>query len=243
MQIVQSYATFANGGFKIEPYIIERIESFEGGTLYEHNPLIACNDCNKQRSTKLSDEERTARELNKELGINISNAEVKTQYAERIMDERVNYIMTDILSDTIKKGTGRRARALDRNDIAGKTGTTNGPTDVWFSGFNESIVTTTWMGFDDNSNLGSREFGSNAALPMWMDFMELALPATPEKRRKQPDGMVTIRIDPDTGEAAKAGQSNAIFEIFFEENAPVTRREEGGKGPKNTTEIAPAELF
>lgn len=243
LQVVQSYATFANGGFKIEPYIIARIESFEGGTIYEHTPLIACDECEKNKSIKLSDEERTARELNKELGISLNSGETKTKYAERIMDERVNYIMTDILSDTIKKGTGKRARALERSDIAGKTGTTNGPTDVWFSGYNESIVTTTWIGFDDNSNLGSREFGSNAALPMWMDFMEVALPTTPEKRRKQPDGLVTIRIDPDTGEAAKAGQSNAMFEIFREENAPVTRREEGGKGSKNTLEITPAELF
>jgi penicillin-binding protein 1A len=246
LQIAQSYATFANGGFKIEPYIIKRIESFDNGVLFEHSPVIACADClatgNMDRT--LSDEERTAMELAIELGIRNDSQENPVQYAERIMDERVNFIMTDILGDTIKKGTGRRARALKRNDIAGKTGTTNGPTDVWFSGFNESIVTTTWMGFDNNSNLGANEFGSNAALPTWIDFMELALPETPQKRRKQPDGLVTIRIDPETGKAASAGQKDAIFEVFREELAPLPEAESNNLRTESEAEnLAPAELF
>jgi penicillin-binding protein 1A len=246
LQIAQAYAAFANGGFKIEPYIIKRIESFEGGVLYQHAPLIACADCSQKGNLKraLSDEELTARALAMEIGISQDSDETPVQYAERIMDERVNYIMTDILSDTITKGTGRRARALKRSDIAGKTGTTNGPTDVWFSGFNESIVTTTWMGFDNNTNLGSGEFGSNAALPMWIDFMALALPETPDRRRKQPDGLVTIRIDPDTGKAASAGQRNAIFEIFREENAPLPESESASSNAQpEVEELAPAELF
>ncbi len=243
LQVVQSYATFANGGFKIEPYIIQKIESFDGGVLYEHTPMIACQDCEQKSQTKLNDEERTARAIAQELGLAVNRQESHIKYAPRIMDERVNYIMNDILRDTVKKGTGRRARALERNDLAGKTGTTNGPTDVWFSGFNESIVTTTWMGFDNNTNLGSREFGSNAALPMWIDFMELALEDVAETRRKQPDGLVTIRIDPTTGEAASANQKDAIFEIFREENAPVALKEDGKASSSNSTEIAPAELF
>ncbi len=246
LQVAQAYATFANGGFKIDPFIIQRIESFDGGVLYEHAPLIACADCSSKGNldNSLSDEEQTAMALAMEMGIREEGDEVQVQYAERIMDERVNFIMTDILSDTIKKGTGRRARALKRNDIAGKTGTTNGPTDVWFSGFNESIVTTTWMGFDNNTDLGSGEFGSNAALPMWIDYMELALPETPQKRRKQPDGLVTIRIDPETGKAASAGQRNAIFEIFREENAPLPESESSSSNPEpEVEELAPAELF
>jgi len=246
LQVAQSYATFANGGFKIEPYIIQRVESFDGGVLFEHSPLIACATCQADSSNlnaSLSDEERTAREMALELGLTSANNETQVAYAPRIMDERVNYIMIDILKDTVKKGTGRRARALQRSDLAGKTGTTNGPTDVWFSGFNESIVTTTWMGFDDNSNLGSREFGSNAALPMWIDFMELALENSPEKRRKQPDGLVTIRIDPATGEAASANQQDAIFEIFREENAPMPLKDDGKSIGQGKDLIAPAELF
>ena len=246
LQIAQSYAAFANGGFKIEPYILQRIESFDGGILYEHSPLVACAECTATGNvgSRLSDEEKTALALTMEIGLADESNEKPVQYAPRIMDERVNFIMTDILSDTIKKGTGRRARALKRNDIAGKTGTTNGPTDVWFSGFNESIVTTTWMGFDNNSNLGSGEFGSNAALPMWIDYMELALPETPQKRRKQPDGLVTIRIDPETGKAASANQRGAIFEIFREENAPLAESQSQTPDNNSTTEdLAPAELF
>ncbi|HSG59844.1 MAG TPA: penicillin-binding protein 1A [Pseudomonadales bacterium] len=246
LQIAQAYATFANGGFKIDPFIIKRIESFDGGVLYQHSPMMACADCRQQGNLKraLSDEEMTAMALAMDIGIRKDSDEAPIQYAERIMDERVNFIMTDILSDTITKGTGRRARALKRSDIAGKTGTTNGPTDVWFSGFNESIVTTTWMGFDNNANLGSGEFGSNAALPMWIDFMAVALPETPDKRRKQPDGLVTIRIDPDTGKAASANQRNAIFEIFREENAPLPASESPNTTPQpDVEELAPAELF
>ena len=125
-----------------------------------------------------------------------------------------------MLRDVVKRGTGRQALSLGRSDLAGKTGTTNGPADAWFSGYGGGIVTTTWLGFDKNELLGRREYGGSAALPIWIDYMKVALKDRPEKIRKQPEGIVSVKIDPVTGLLARPGQRDAIFEIFREENAP-----------------------
>jgi len=140
--------------------------------------------------------------------------------APRIMDERVNYIMHTILQDVVKKGTARRAQKLQRNDLAGKTGTTNDQKDAWFSGYVDSMVATTWVGFDQPKTLGRNEFGSTAALPIWIDFMEIALKDVPQTQRRQPDKMVTIKIDEATGALARPGDPSAVEEIFRAERTP-----------------------
>jgi penicillin-binding protein 1A len=147
------------------------------------------------------------------------------------MDERVAFIIDSILRDVITRGTGRRARVLERSDIAGKTGTTNGPMDAWFSGYNPDIVTTTWVGFDNYTPLGRKEFGGTASLPIWIDFMRVALSDKPVRERHVPPGIVHVRIDPDTGALAASGQRNAIFEYFRAENAP--RKAAGNNRPAN----------
>jgi len=143
-----------------------------------------------------------------------------TVNAERIMDERVAYIIDSILLDVIKRGTATKARSLNRSDLAGKTGTTNGPTDAWFSGYHPQLVTTTWLGFDDNQKLGRREYGGSAALPIWMDYMEDILPSLPVARRKQPEGLIAMKIDRLTGGAPSASTEETLFEVFLEEYAP-----------------------
>lgn len=158
--------------------------------------------------------------------------------APRVMDERVNFIVDSILKDVITRGTGTRALVLKRGDIAGKTGTTNGPMDVWFSGYNRDVVTTTWVGFDNYTPLGRREFGGTAALPIWIEYMRAALKDSPEAERPIPSGIVTVKIDPETGQLAHAGQRNAIFEYFKKENAPrrtgrEDSRREGDLGDDN----------
>lgn len=149
--------------------------------------------------------------------------------APRVMDERVNFMTNSIMKDVITRGTGRRALVLERNDLGGKTGTTNGPMDVWFSGYNRDVVTTTWVGFDNYTPLGRREFGGTAALPIWIDYMRVALRDSPQWERPMPQGLVTVRIDPDTGQAASPGQSNAIFEYFKRESAPRGGGREAGR--------------
>ena len=146
------------------------------------------------------------------------------------MDERVNFILDSMLRDVVKRGTGRRALVLERGDLAGKTGTTNGPMDAWFSGYNPDVVTTAWVGFDNYTPLGRREFGGTAALPIWIEYMREALKDSPEREREVPAGIVNVRIDPDTGLLAAPGQRNAIFEYFREEYAPAQGSAEEGPG-------------
>jgi penicillin-binding protein 1A len=128
--------------------------------------------------------------------------------------------MTTIMQDVIRIGSAKKARALKRQDIAGKTGTTNDQKDAWFSGFNPNMTTTVWVGFDSPKTLGRSEVGGRASLPIWMEYMELALKAYPNEPFVQPDGIVNIPIDRETGQAVPRSTPGALSEIFREENAP-----------------------
>lgn len=141
--------------------------------------------------------------------------------ADKILEPEVAYIMNSMLRDVIQRGTGVRARALGRNDLAGKTGTTNDQYDAWFSGFNHRYVTTTWLGFDGFQPLGAQEAGAAASLPVWIDYMKVALEGVPEELTPQPAGIVTMRIDAATGLLAGKNTREAIFEIFRHDTAPT----------------------
>jgi penicillin-binding protein 1A len=229
LQLAKGYAVLANGGYLVEPYVIQRVEDLEGGTVFEATPLTVCRDCDvpkavPEEGTELSMEEIMAED---------TTAAVDLPAAPRVMDERVNFMINSILKDVITRGTGRRALVLERSDIAGKTGTTNGPMDVWFSGYNRDVVTTTWVGFDNYTPLGRKEFGGTAALPIWIDYMRFALKDSPQWERPVPPGIVTVRIDPDTGQAASPGQRNAIFEYFKRESAPRSGGREAARREKD----------
>ncbi len=226
MKVVEGYAVFANGGYKVEPYLIERIEDHDRAEIYRAQPAIVCRECEDDQDNS-TDGETASAPIEELATIEAVLAQTGAQeeqsaapMAERVLDERVAYLIDDILQDVVRKGTARRARQLGRGDLAGKTGTTNGPTDAWFSGYGGGVVTTTWVGFDKNQNLGRREYGGSVALPIWMDYMKVALADRPERQLKQPEGMVSVRIDPRSGRLAKAGQDDAIFEIFRTEQAP-----------------------
>ncbi len=137
----------------------------------------------------------------------------------RLADERAVFILHSMMQDVIRRGTGRRALALGREDIAGKTGTTNEQKDTWFAGFNHDIATTTWVGFDQPAPLGRREFGASTALPVWLDYMKVALEGAPSSFMPRPNGIVNIRINPETGQRARPGE-DGVFEVFREEDAP-----------------------
>ncbi|MNM99863.1 Penicillin-binding protein 1A [compost metagenome] len=167
--------------------------------------------------------------------------------AERVLDPRTAYIMTSMLQDVIKRGTGRRALALKRDDIAGKTGTTNESKDAWFSGYNADYMTTVWVGFDQPDTLGRSEYGGNVALPIWMRYMGAALKDKPSHLLPEPAGMVSLRIDPYTGRAAPPGTPGAYFELFKNEETPPSVSElspgssPGGGMPAD--DVAPIDLF
>ena len=231
LELVTGYASFANGGYRVMPYFIDRIEDDEGKVIFKSNPAQVCRECEKQLEVELQQDlqKELAKEKLKEETVVAaeikSDAELQNEIqpikiATRNMTEQNNYIMSSILADVIRSGTGQRARRIGRNDLAGKTGTTNDQKDTWFSGFSSTIVTTAWVGFDNNDPLGSRETGASAALPMWIYFMENAMKGVPEKIKEVPPGIVTVKIDPDTGLLAAQGQSNAIFEIFRTDNIP-----------------------
>ena len=159
--------------------------------------------------------------------------------APRVLEARNAWLMYSLMRDVIRRGTGRKARVLERGDIAGKTGTTNDQYDAWFSGFSPDLVATAWIGFDEFRPLGRRETGARAALPMWIAYMREALQGTPERLPEPPEGIVTVRIDPETGGSAGASHEGAVFESFREERAPPPTAEHlagGNSGDATVTE-------
>jgi len=141
-------------------------------------------------------------------------------WAPRAISAQNAFIMTDMMADVVRRGTATRALALNRADIAGKTGTTNDRRDTWFCGFNADLVAAAWIGFDQERSLGPREEGGRTALPMWMYFMEQALKGLPLHRQPAPPGLVTMRISPSTGQPASVGDPDAIFETFMTGHVP-----------------------
>ncbi|WP_279243774.1 penicillin-binding protein 1A [Candidatus Litorirhabdus singularis] len=219
MQLVAAYAAIANGGYRVEPYLIERIEDYRRDEIFRATPLTVCRDCEQTGDENAVTAEEGLEEVSME---DILAAEARQlPAAPRIMDARVAFILDSILKDVVTKGTARRARVLERTDIGGKTGTTNGPVDAWFSGYNPDVVATTWLGFDQNLLLGKREFGGSAALPIWIDYMRVALRDSRDLPREIPPGIVNVRIDPETGLLAKPGQAKAMFEFFRVEQVPT----------------------
>jgi penicillin-binding protein 1A len=233
MEIATGWSSFANGGFKITPYLIERISNRDGENIFIANPPSV-------PAMEQSTEEA--------ISTGVMDPENSPAVAERIIDGRTAYILTNMLQDVIKRGTGRRALAMNRNDIAGKTGTTNESKDSWFSGYNADYVTTVWAGFDQPETLGRNEFGGTVALPIWMSYMSAALKDRPEHMLPEPEGIMTLRIDPLSGRAASPGTPDAYFELFKSEDSPPTMGDlDSGQeipgSPLPADEIAPIDLF
>ena len=136
------------------------------------------------------------------------------------IDPRIAFIIKDILQEAASRGTAKKVKELGRGDLAGKTGTTNEAESTWFTGFNESLVTTVWVGFDQPKSLGNREFGSSTALPIWMDFMQPNIDNLPKNKNLPPKGIVSIKIDKKTGLKAESDSRNSIFEYYLEEHLP-----------------------
>lgn len=192
IQMATGYATFANGGYRIQPHFITRIEDAYGNTIFEAKPEYACISCiNEKEETVQATDLITADD--EAIAINNTTLEQKQaapkvvsaqdsnyRQAQRILKSSSAYDMANILRDVIQHGTGRAALRIGRSDIGGKTGTTNDAKDAWFAGFNGKLVTVTWVGFDQPTTLGRREYGGVAALPIWTDFMGKALKGQPE---------------------------------------------------------------
>ena len=199
VQLVTAYAIIANGGYKVEPWFINQVSSLADGVVYLSNPLTVCENCTDAGS---------------DVAANI-------HAAPQIIDPRIAFILNSMLRSVVEEGSGNRVqRDLGRSDLMGKTGTTNGPQELWFSGFNRDIATTVFVGFDQPKPLGEAEQGATVAVPIWIDYMRAALIDAPENTMKRPDGLVDRLIDKSTGELATPGEDNTVFEFFRAENAP-----------------------
>ncbi|WP_404939893.1 penicillin-binding protein 1A [Pseudomonas sp. JDS08PS003] len=245
MEIATGWSTFANGGYKITPYIIDKIESRNGEMLFSANPPSVPTGDTTSSGIAALEHNFT---VNTAAGESPIQAPVQTPaVAERIIDGRTTYILNSMLQDVIKLGTGRRALALGRTDLAGKTGTTNESKDAWFSGYNADYVTTVWTGFDQPESLGRREYGGTVALPIWMNFMGAALKGKPAHTQAEPEGILSLRVDPVSGRAATPGTPNAYFELFKSEDTPPSVNELGNGvapgSPLPADEAAPIDLF
>ncbi len=207
LTLATAYSALANGGYKITPYLVERVYGPGERLSYQANPETVCTDDDGCPPTEPD-------------GAGQDDSPPARPRARRIMTPENNYLMNSLLRDVIRRGTGRRARRLGRHDLAGKTGTTNDQKDAWFSGFNRDVVTVAWVGFDQVRSLGRRETGAKAALPMWMAYMKVALEGLPEHTLPRPPGLVTVRIDPKTGLLARSGQKHFLFETFRTANVP-----------------------
>lgn len=218
-QMANAYCVFANGGYEVEPYLIETIATNEGEILYQADPVSVCRACVQQEDVLAEESQYLAAHDSGQL-VN------QSMVAKRVVDERNIWIMNSITRDVIKHGTGRRALVLKRQDLSGKTGTTNDQRDAWFFGFNPDIVGVAWVGFDKFQPLGSRETGARAALPIWVGYMKIVLEDIPEHILPEPPGLVYSRINKTTGKLAQANDPDAMFEVFRSEYAPTALNDE-----------------
>ncbi|AKS42847.1 Penicillin-binding protein, 1A family [Wenzhouxiangella marina] len=239
LSIARAYAVFANGGYSIEPEFIHRVETSEGEMVYEPSWTRICPDC-PERLPAMTAIEESAEDTAETAGprrIDLDEISetleppplvgpVVPRAAEQVLSPQTTWLIRSMMSDVIRLGTGRRALALGRDDLAGKTGTTNDLRDTWFSGFGGGVVTTVWLGRDDNETLGSWEQGGRTALPLWVDFMAVALENRPEQLPEPPVGLVQALIDPDTGERVRPGFPGAMTEWFQADNLPPMRESE-----------------
>jgi penicillin-binding protein 1A len=235
LDVATGFAVFANGGYKIEPYYIDRIEGPGGEIVYTAEPKTVCPEC-EQPILTVSESERA-----KQTEVSATHVPPSalptprsTLPAERVITPQVCFLMNDIMKDVITRGTGRRALALGRTDLRGKTGTTDLSVDTWFNGFNDSLVASVWVGKNDNTPLGAGEEGARTAVPIWVDFMREALRGVPEKTRTVPDGIIEMKVNAATG-GRKDADLDPLFEYFRVDMLPTDEGYVGdtGTGPQS----------
>jgi penicillin-binding protein 1A len=229
ISIARGYAVFANGGYLIDPYFIERIVDARGSVVFVTSPSVVCKDCGPEEAV---DEEIETFEIVepvfKPLQIDsddnllvieqetsqVKNMVARPTLAPRVITEQNAFLIRSMMMDVVRRGTGKKAMELGRNDLAGKTGTTNEQRDAWFSGYNNEMVTSVWVGFDSHEPLGRLEVGGKAAMPIWIDYMRVALQGVPDQVPELPEGITQARINPETGLLARVDSRDAIVEVF-----------------------------
>ncbi|MHB1057345.1 MAG: penicillin-binding protein 1A [Rhodanobacter sp.] len=240
MSMARGYAVFANGGYLVTPYFIHQIDDRSGKPVYVANPARACRQC-QERLLDTRPPGPPPAEMNPTPANNVASAGSAGSPAEsgsvdgvgeavlpadvhgekappvlapRVIDARNDYLMVSLMKDVILRGTGSAARALDRADLAGKTGSTNDHRDAWFVGFNGDLSTAVWVGFDNYNSLGRGEFGAKAALPIWMEYTGAALKGLPLDTLPMPPGISTVLINRQSGLPTAPGDPDSMNEMF-----------------------------
>nr|VFK58772.1 MAG: penicillin-binding protein 1A [Candidatus Kentron sp. TUN]VFK67493.1 MAG: penicillin-binding protein 1A [Candidatus Kentron sp. TUN] len=237
VELASAYSIFANGGYRVSTYFIDYVLDADGKQIFKTQPLQVCQNCRSEQEQSPNEgiiDDLAAVEMESlpenEEETKSATAERQPHIALRAISAENAWLMNSMLRDVIRSGTGIRARRLGRSDLAGKTGTTNEQKDAWFCGFTPDLVTITWVGFDESQPLGTHETGARAALPMWMEFMGKALQGIPERKLERPNGLITVRIDPKTGQRVGANNPDSIFETFRVDNVPQPATTTPGSG-------------
>jgi penicillin-binding protein 1A len=242
LDVATGYAVFANGGYKVEPFYIDRIEGPAGQIVYTAEPRTVCPECtqpvfavSEAEHAKLQDVSATH-----VAPMALPATARRTIPAERVISPQVCFIMNDIMREVITRGTGRRALALGRRDLRGKTGTTDLSVDTWFNGFNDSLVASVWVGKNDNTPLGAGEEGARTAVPIWVDYMREALRGVPEKPPSMPEGIIEMKVNAVTG-GKKDADLDPVFEYFRTDMLPTDEGYLGdsGVGPQSIDSTSP----
>lgn len=223
LEMARGFAVFANGGALVTPYFIDSVRDVADREIFKAEPLLACSLC--AVAAVPAAEVASAPAEPADATTPASAPAVATplpagRRAPQAITPANAFVMTDMLTDVIQRGTATRATSLGRRDIAGKTGTTSDRRDTWFVGFNADLAAAVWLGFDQERSLGEQEEGGKTALPMWIYFMEEALRDQPEHRQPEPPGVVRMWVSRETGAPTRAGAPGALFESFIEQYAP-----------------------
>ncbi|MFZ5532733.1 MAG: penicillin-binding protein 1A [Pseudomonadota bacterium] len=219
LELARGYAVFASGGYLLTPYLIARVEDHEGRLLYARTPELACEECGAAGQPRAPGPSWLTDHPPQPLG-GPDFVPEPIRPAPRVMDVRTSYLMTSLMQDVILRGTGRRAARLNRPDIAGKTGTTNGLMDAWFAGYTPDLVTVTWVGFDQMRSLGPGESGGATATPIWANYMEQALKNVPIQPIQPPPGVLAVWISSETGRQTAPGDAAGRYEYFRSDMLP-----------------------
>ncbi|MBT8048837.1 MAG: penicillin-binding protein 1A [Xanthomonadales bacterium] len=261
LSMARGYAVFANGGYLVGPQYVRRIADASGRIVYETMPSIICDRCEPQDTA--TDSEALAEqkmepdyrplEIASEPGqlevTQTGNSDGATtsrfeqSYAQQTISPQNAYLVRSMMMDVVKRGTGVRAMQLGRADLAGKTGTTNEQRDAWFSGYNDHLVTSVWVGFDNHEPLGRNELGGRAALPVWMEFMAVALEGVEDKPPPMPEGLSQAKIDPESGLLARLENNNGIMELFEAGTLPAMQETGQGEDQDVPLEENPYEIY
>ncbi len=231
LSVARGYAVFANGGSRVDTWLIDEIKDRDGAVIFKENPALACRGCGGATGgatpvNQVVDGFNFGAEVKPAAAATEATATASepakpvnpdARIAPRAIDERTAYQLVSMMRDVVQRGTGAQAKVLGRADVGGKTGSTNDHRDAWFSGFGGPLATTVWVGRDDFRSLGYREYGGKAALPIWIDYMRAALKDAPIAPNDPPSGMVEATLNGAT-EWVKTEDLERVQEFDYEQH-------------------------